>query len=178
MQGRAEVLIGGRRYRVVGRITMDFVMVDLEENEDSVGIGDVATIVGKDGSGEITVDGKKRHIYVVDFSSNGRFDDQPTMEKLCAIYLLTARRRGMPVDSVARFHLRNGACVEQINWAGDTSAKGMAESHGILVNYRYSGQDLASNNDSLMLDGRITASRQVVDLLDLPDETLMRTSTT
>lgn len=105
-------------------------------------------------------------------------DDQPTMEKLCAIYLLTARRRGMPVDSVARFHLRNGACVEQINWAGDTSAKGMAESHGILVNYRYSGQDLASNNDSLMLDGRITASRQVVDLLDFPDETLMRTSTT
>ena len=35
---------------------MDFVMVDLEGNEDSVGIGDVATIVGKDGSGEITVD--------------------------------------------------------------------------------------------------------------------------
>jgi alanine racemase len=56
VQGRAEVLIGGRRYPVVGRITMDFVMVDLEGNEDSVGIGDVATMVGKDGSGEITVD--------------------------------------------------------------------------------------------------------------------------
>lgn len=56
VQGRAEVLIGGRRYPVVGRVTMDFVMVDLERNEQSIGIGDVATLIGRDGSGEITVD--------------------------------------------------------------------------------------------------------------------------
>ena len=56
VQSRAEVLIGGRRYPIVGRVTMDFVMVDLGTNENSIGVGDVATIIGKDGSGEITID--------------------------------------------------------------------------------------------------------------------------
>ncbi|NET86051.1 MAG: malonyl-CoA decarboxylase, partial [Moorea sp. SIO1F2] len=67
--------------------------------------------------------------------------------------MVGARRRGLPLDPVARFQLRNGACVERINWMGDTSDKGMAESHGLLVNYRYSGQDLADNHDALTLDG-------------------------
>ncbi len=56
VKGRAEVLIGGRRYPVVGRVTMDFVMVDLGPAPSSVGIGDVATIIGKDGGDEIMVD--------------------------------------------------------------------------------------------------------------------------
>ena len=56
VQGRAEVLIGGRRYPVVGRITMDFVMVDLGANEDSVRVGEVATIIGADGVAQITID--------------------------------------------------------------------------------------------------------------------------
>ena len=56
VQGHAEVLIGGRRYPVVGRVTMDFVMVDLGPDGNSIGVGDVATIVGEDGGAEITVD--------------------------------------------------------------------------------------------------------------------------
>lgn len=32
--------------------------------------------------GEITLDGKKRHVYLVDFNSNGRFDDQTTIIKV------------------------------------------------------------------------------------------------
>jgi alanine racemase len=35
---------------------MDFIMVDLGPAPTSVGIGDVATIIGKDGGDEITVD--------------------------------------------------------------------------------------------------------------------------
>ena len=90
------------------------------------------------------------------------------MEQRCADYLLTVRRGTLPADPVARFHLRNGACVEQINWHGDTSDKGMGESHGLLVNYLYSGQDLLANNEQLTLDGVIAASKQVVDLLSDP----------
>jgi len=90
--------------------------------------------------------------------------DQAIMEQRCADYLLTAKRGILPADPVARFHLRNGACIAQINWQGDTSAKGMGESHGLLVNYRYSGEDLAANNEALTLDGIITATQQVVDL--------------
>ena len=50
---RAPVLVRGRRVPVVGVVTMDMTMIDVT----SVGcdIGDVATLVGKDGSDEITV---------------------------------------------------------------------------------------------------------------------------
>ncbi|MEM7093285.1 MAG: malonyl-CoA decarboxylase [Actinomycetota bacterium] len=99
--------------------------------------------------------------------NHGEIDtgDAQAMEAICGAYLVGARRRGLPLDPVARFHLRNGACVERINWMGDTSDKGMAESHGLLVNYLYSGQDLADNHDALTLDGVVTASPNVLSLI-------------
>lgn len=54
-QGRLPVLIGGRRYPVVGRITMDMVMADIGPN-GTARPGDVATFVGRDGPDEITWD--------------------------------------------------------------------------------------------------------------------------
>jgi len=92
-------------------------------------------------------------------------DDASLIAARCATYLVGARRRELPLDPVARFHLRNGACIERINWLGDTSRKGMAESHGVLVNYLYSGQDLAANHDALTLEGVVTASPAVVGVL-------------
>jgi alanine racemase len=52
---RACVLLGGARRRVVGRVTMDFIMVALREG-DTVSVGDVATLVGREGTEEITID--------------------------------------------------------------------------------------------------------------------------
>ena len=52
---RASVLLGGGRRKVVGRVTMDFIMVALQEG-DTVSVGDVATIVGRNGDEEITID--------------------------------------------------------------------------------------------------------------------------
>lgn len=79
-----------------------------------------------------------------------------------AHYLLAGRSGGLPIDPVARFHLRNGASVDRINWRGDTSPKGLAESHGLLVNYRYSGHDLAANHASLIDDGIVMAAPRVI----------------
>jgi len=36
----------------------------------------------------------------------------------------------------AHFHLKNGAVMWRINWWADTSAKGLTQSCGIMVNYR------------------------------------------
>ena len=105
-------------------------------------------------------------------------DNEQQMTQRCAQYLLTTRRGTLPKDPVARFHLRNGACVEQINWQGDTSAKGHRESHGLLVNYLYSGQDLASNNEALTIDSVVTASKKVIDLVPDLDATLVRSAAT
>jgi len=106
--------------------------------------------------------------WLVEAHPDADTSDEPRMRRYCAHYLLTVRRRDLPSDPVARFHLRNGACLEQINWRGDTSAKGMGESHGLLVNYLYSGQDLAANNEALTLDGLVTASPEVISLLADP----------
>jgi alanine racemase len=56
VQGRAHVLIAGRRAPLVGRVTMDFVMVDIGPEGDDVRVGDVATLVGEDGGSAITLD--------------------------------------------------------------------------------------------------------------------------
>ena len=55
VQGRAQVLLGGRRLPVVGRVTMDFIMVDAGPAGEAVRVGDVATIIGRDGDDEISL---------------------------------------------------------------------------------------------------------------------------
>ncbi|MBE0593377.1 MAG: alanine racemase [Gemmatimonadales bacterium] len=55
VEGRAHVLLRGVRLPVVGRVTMDFVMVDAGPAAEAARVGDVATIIGRDGDGEITL---------------------------------------------------------------------------------------------------------------------------
>lgn len=50
--GRGQVLLGRRRCPVVGRVTMDFLMVEAE----GAAPGDIATLVGSDGDATITLD--------------------------------------------------------------------------------------------------------------------------
>ena len=50
---RADVLIGGRRAPVVGVVTMDMTMVDVTDVPCE--LGDVATLIGRDGGEEITI---------------------------------------------------------------------------------------------------------------------------
>jgi len=80
---------------------------------------------------------------------------------LCAHYLLFAKQGREPLDSVARFHLRNGARLDRINWLGDTSAVGMQRSAGLMVNYVYRLADVERNHEAYMKEYRIIASRQI-----------------
>ena len=85
--------------------------------------------------------------------------------KLCAHYLVREKRDGRPLDSVARFHLGNGARLERINWLGDPSPKGLAESLGMLVNYRYDGASIERNHESYRHNGEVAVSAAVKSLL-------------
>ena len=53
--------------------------------------------------------------------------------------------RGKPLNPVAGFHLGNGATVSRgnINFAANTSPRGLEESCGLMVNYVYSQRALA-----------------------------------
>ena len=86
---------------------------------------------------------------------------RPRLEALCAHYLLVEKRHGRPRDPVARFHLNNGARLERINWAGDISEKGIAESAGLLVNYRYDPSSIERNHEAYANDGEVVASPSV-----------------
>ena len=52
--------------------------------------------------------------------------------RLCAHYLYAEKRRGFAVDSVANFHLRNGAMMYRLNWAADLSPRGLKNSFGMV----------------------------------------------
>jgi malonyl-CoA decarboxylase len=66
-----------------------------------------------------------------------------------ATYFLSARSKtGGALDPVARFHLGNGARLEQLNPFGDLSEKGIAQSHGLMVNYLYDLDDIEKNHEA------------------------------
>ena len=88
------------------------------------------------------------------------------LEPLAAHYFLKARTpKGRLIDSVARFHLGNGARLERIDWLGDLSSKGMRESAGIMVNYLYRLDDIEKNHEAYANDGLVVASSAVKKLL-------------
>jgi malonyl-CoA decarboxylase len=80
---------------------------------------------------------------------------------LCAHYLLRAKQGRELRDPVARFHLRNGARLERINWLGDTSTTGMQRSAGLMANYVYRLGDVERNHELYIKDYRVNASVDV-----------------
>lgn len=87
---------------------------------------------------------------------------QRELPALCAHYFLHAKNGGKePLDSVARFHLRNGARLERINWLGDTSPAGLQRSCGLMVNYIYRLSDVERNHESYVREFKVVASRTI-----------------
>ncbi len=85
---------------------------------------------------------------------------------LCARYLYERRQKdGAPLDPVARFHLGNGARIEQINWQGDLSEKGLRESCGLMVNYCYRLEEIKQNIEAYSMEKRIASASRVRNLL-------------
>src|SRR3982075_1473726 len=85
---------------------------------------------------------------------------------LAAHYFLKARTpKGRLIDSVARFHLGNGARLEQIDWLGDLSTQGLRESPGLVVNYLYRLEDIEKNHEAYANQDEVVASSAVKKLL-------------
>ncbi|MBS0550337.1 MAG: malonyl-CoA decarboxylase family protein, partial [Proteobacteria bacterium] len=52
------------------------------------------------------------------------------------------------------------AIVERLNWLGDTSANGLKQAYGMMVNYRYKLSDVDANHEAYAT-GKVVASREV-----------------
>jgi malonyl-CoA decarboxylase len=86
--------------------------------------------------------------------------------RLCARYLIEERRgSGTSLDSVAHFHLNNGARIEQLNWLADGSPKGLEQSAGIMLNYLYELENIDANHEAYRGNSEISASAQVRELI-------------
>jgi len=85
---------------------------------------------------------------------------------LCAHYLLFVRKGAEPLDPVERFHLRNGARLERINWLADTSPTGVDRSATIMANYIYCPAPLERNHELYVRNLKVIASSKVRGLAE------------
>ncbi|MEM7617239.1 MAG: malonyl-CoA decarboxylase family protein, partial [Pseudomonadota bacterium] len=85
----------------------------------------------------------------------------PIMYNLCQKYLCTVKDNGKVIDPVANFHLSNGARIEYINWLANLSEKGMQESYGMMVNYRYILNKIDINHENYMQKEFIAKSKNI-----------------
>jgi len=90
-----------------------------------------------------------------------------TLRTLAAQYLVRAKNKaGQPLDSVARFHLGNGARLEAIHANADLSDNGQKQAHGIMVNYVYDLAEIEANHFALTELGTVAVSKPVQALVE------------
>lgn len=74
--------------------------------------------------------------------------EKPFLAAALRYFTESDRDDGWPNDPVARFHLGNGAVLEQLNFGADRSEKGMAQSGGLMVNYLYDLKVVEANHEA------------------------------
>ncbi|MCG8336162.1 MAG: malonyl-CoA decarboxylase [Proteobacteria bacterium] len=89
-----------------------------------------------------------------------------TLTRVCALYLVLEKKGQQPYDPVTRFHLGNGAEIENINWEADVSEHGIEQSFGLMVNYKYTPTHIVSNHEAYVNEGKICYSSKVKKLLE------------
>lgn len=100
-------------------------------------------------------------------SSSALFEQlQPLLMKLAAHYLTVEKNHQRPLCSVAKFHTRNGAEVYRLNYMADLSQKGMRNSYGIMVNYRYVLDEIEDNSVQNEIYGDVVVKDEVKCWLD------------
>jgi malonyl-CoA decarboxylase len=93
---------------------------------------------------------------------------EPLIRAAAWYYLRGRNPRGLPLDSVARFHLGNGARLERLNWLGDTSERALAQSHGLMVNYLYDLDYIEQNHEAYAQQHAIVAASAISRMVRTP----------
>ena len=86
--------------------------------------------------------------------------------KLAAHYLINEKDlNGFPVGDVTRFHLRNGATINDIVINADISETGFMKSFGVMVNYLYELNDIEKNHEDFINNKRVIYSKELKKFL-------------
>jgi malonyl-CoA decarboxylase len=90
--------------------------------------------------------------------------EEPLLRAAAWYFLHAKTKSGTPVDSVARFHLGNGARLERLNWLADTSERAVGQADGLMVNYLYDLDDIEKNHEAYAQHRTVVASSAVTKL--------------
>ncbi len=82
--------------------------------------------------------------------------------KLVAHYLTKERnKKDRPINDVCRFHLGNGAIIDDININANVSEVGFKRSFGVMVNYLYELKNIEKNHEDYINNKKIIISDQL-----------------
>jgi malonyl-CoA decarboxylase len=86
--------------------------------------------------------------------------------KLVAHYLINEKDlNGFPVGDVTRFHLRNGATINDIVVNADISDAGFKRSFGVMVNYLYELNNIEKNHEDFVNNKKVIYSSELKKFL-------------
>ncbi len=83
------------------------------------------------------------------------------LKNACAFYLYYEKKNGYSFNSVANFHLKNGAQIYRINFKANLTENGWQSSYGFMVNYGYLLGELDTNCINYLIDKKIKISSLV-----------------
>ncbi len=83
------------------------------------------------------------------------------LQRACTFYLYYEKKNGYAFNSVANFHLKNGAHIYRVNCNGDMSDNGWQSSYGFMVNYGYKLDELDTNCIRYLIQKKIGISESV-----------------
>ena len=93
-------------------------------------------------------------------------EHQTFLLHVAAKYFLYAKRRKQPpYDSVANFHLGNGAQLLAIHGLANGNAQGVEQSYGMMVNYQYDLTKIEKNHELFASERRIIAAPEIKKLI-------------
>ena len=89
-------------------------------------------------------------------------DNEPMINKVVANYLVSQKNDfGFPINDVCRFHLKNGAEIDDIVINANVSEVGFKRSFGIMVNYRYELSKIEKNHQEYVNEKKINLSNKI-----------------
>ena len=86
-------------------------------------------------------------------------ENKDAMMKLVSHYIVNEKsQKGLPLNDVSRFHLGNGAIVDDIIINANISETGFKRSFGVMVNYLYELKNIEKNHEDYINNKKVIFS--------------------
>ena len=96
------------------------------------------------------------------FGDGRIIENKEAIKRLVAHYIVNEKnQQGLPVNDVSRFHLGNGAIVEDIVVNGNISEQGFKRAFGVMVNYLYELKNIEKNHEDYMNNNKVIVSDRI-----------------